>query len=129
VTPKQFAKLALSLPEAVESAHMGHPDFRVKGKIFASLGAPDDQWAMVKLSPEQQASFVATDAAAFQPCNGAWGRGGCTNVRLKSAPRELVRAAQQLAYENIAGPATDSNSKSQRATRGKSNRGPRQTKP
>ena len=107
MTPQQFRKLALSFPGTIESEHMQHPDFRLGGKIFASLGAPDDQWAMVKLTPEQQASFVASDAAAFQPCNGAWGRSGCTSVRLKVAKSALVRAAQQLAYENISGPSAD----------------------
>ena len=59
MTPDGFCGLALSLPDAVESAHMGHPDFRVGGKIFASLGYPDAHWGRVKLTPEQQADFVA----------------------------------------------------------------------
>jgi hypothetical protein len=58
MTPASFRKLALALPEAVEAAHMDHPDFRVVGKIFATLGYPDEPRGMVKLTPEQQADFV-----------------------------------------------------------------------
>jgi YjbR protein len=53
VTADDFRKLALSLPEAVESAHMHHPDFRVRGKIFATIGYPDRNWAVAKLTPEE----------------------------------------------------------------------------
>lgn len=58
MTPDQFRKLALRFPEAAESAHMAHPDFRVRGKIFATLGYPDDRHGMVKLTPDQQADFL-----------------------------------------------------------------------
>jgi len=73
MTPKEFRKSALSFPEAEESSHMGHPDFRVKGKIFATLG-PDEDWGMVKLTSEQQAPVVKEQPAVFQPASGAWGR-------------------------------------------------------
>jgi hypothetical protein len=53
MTAEEFRKMALSLPETSEAAHMGHPDFRVGGKIFATLSPPDEDWAMVKLTPEQ----------------------------------------------------------------------------
>lgn len=102
MTPRQFANAALSLPEVVEAEHMGHPDFRIHGKIFASLGAPSDEWGMVKLSPDQQQSFVTAAPDTFQPCTGAWGRQGCTNVRLKNADAELVKEAQRVAHDNIA---------------------------
>src|SRR5206468_9304921 len=58
MTPEGFRRLALRMPEASESAHMGHPDFRVRGKIFATLSYPDESWGMVKLTPEQQEAFV-----------------------------------------------------------------------
>ncbi|MDR3704049.1 MAG: MmcQ/YjbR family DNA-binding protein [Candidatus Sulfopaludibacter sp.] len=58
MTPEDFRRLALSFPETTEQEHMHHPDFRVRGKIFATLGYPHDNWAMVKLPPEQQANFV-----------------------------------------------------------------------
>ena len=60
MTTEGFRRLALSFPEATEEAHMGHPDFRVRGKIFATLGYPDLSWGMVKLTPEQQDAFVDT---------------------------------------------------------------------
>ena len=63
MTPDTFRRLARTMPEAIEVGHMGHPDFRVGGKIFATLGYPEDGWAMVKSTPEQQEAFVATEPA------------------------------------------------------------------
>ena len=71
MTANDFRKIALSFPEAIESAHMNHPDFRVRGKIFATLGYPDENWAVVKLTPEEQKSFVRADPDVFQPVKGA----------------------------------------------------------
>ena len=76
---------------------MNHPDFRVDGKVFATLGSPDDGWGMVKLTPEQQQSFVRKAPEVFNPCSGAWGRGGATNVHLASATRKVLRAAMDCA--------------------------------
>src|SRR5947208_14538049 len=76
MTARDFREIALSFPEAVESAHMSHPDFRVDGRIFATLGYPDEEWGMIKLTPEGQRSFVRTDPAVFRPVKGAWGRRG-----------------------------------------------------
>lgn len=102
MTAAEFRKLALSLPEAVESAHMGHPDFRVAGKkIFATLG-PDGSWGMVKLTPQQQASLVALDADTYGPASGAWGHGGATIVQLRTAKEEVVRGALLDAWRNAA---------------------------
>ena len=101
MTPQQFRKIALSLPNALESQHVGHPDFRVGGKIFASLGAPNDEWGMVKLTPEQQKAFCDADVNAFKPCNGAWGRQGCTYVKLAAVKTGVVRSALTLAVENM----------------------------
>jgi hypothetical protein len=97
----EFRNLALSLPEASEEAHMGHPDFRVRGKIFATLG-PDEAWGMVKLTSEEQALFVRTAPAVFKPVNGAWGRQGCTYVRLESATEPEVRQALVAAWRKTA---------------------------
>src|SRR5262245_20394406 len=80
VTPATFRRLALSLPEASEAAHMGHPDFRVRNKIFASLGTPDRDWGTVKLTPEQQGVLTEAEPAVFKPATGAWGRRGWTHV-------------------------------------------------
>jgi hypothetical protein len=94
--------MALALPEVVESSHMGHPDFRVGGKIFATLAAPDPAWAMVKLTPEEQEVFVQIDPEGFQPVKGGWGRQGATNVRLRSARKGLVREALLTAWRGRA---------------------------
>jgi hypothetical protein len=102
MTPQQFRKIALSLPDTIESQHIRHPDFRVGGKIFATLGAPNDEFGMVKLSPEQQRAFCNADANAFQPCNGAWGRQGCTYVKLAAVKTAVARSALVLAHENVA---------------------------
>jgi hypothetical protein len=80
---------------------MGHPDFRVRGKIFATLG-PNEDWGMVKLTTEQQASFVRIEPNAFQPASGAWGRRGCTIVRLGVANEASVRQALIAAWRNTA---------------------------
>jgi hypothetical protein len=102
MTSTTFRRVALALPEAKESEHHGHPDFRVKGKIFATLGYPDNGGGMVKLTPEQQASFIASHPEAFSPCAGAWGERGATAVRLKHADRATVARALRLAWRNAA---------------------------
>jgi hypothetical protein len=101
VTAHEFRILALSLLETSEDAHMGHPDFRVRGKIFATLG-PDEDWGMVKLTPDQQAWFVRTEPGIFQPFSGAWGRRGCTKVCLAAAQVLTVREALIAAWRNTA---------------------------
>ena len=94
--------MALEIPTAVERSHMNHPDFRVAGKIFASLGAPDQNWAMVKLTPKQQRILIEKAPTVFKPCSGAWGRQGATNVHLAAAKPRIVRAAFDAAAKNIA---------------------------
>ncbi len=89
MTTNDFRRLALSLPEAIESAHMEHPDFRVSGKIFATLGHPANGWGMVKLTPEQQHYFSKAEPEVFVPVNGTWGRRGATSVNLKAANKKL----------------------------------------
>lgn len=101
MTADEFRRLALELPEASEAEHMGHPDFRVRGKIFATLG-PDEDWGMVKLTTDLQASFVRTEPDVFQPIKGAWGRRGCTRVCLASAQELTVRQALIMAWRNTA---------------------------
>jgi hypothetical protein len=103
VTAEEFRRLALSFPEALEGAHMHHPDFRVRGgKIFATLAYPDKKWGMVKLTPEQQEEFVRAEPEVFEPVKGGWGRGGATSVRLKSAKKKTVRPAMAAAWCNAA---------------------------
>jgi hypothetical protein len=104
MTPDAFRRLALALPEAVEAGHMGHPDFRVRGKVFATLGAPDPGHATVKLTPDQQEAAVAALPAVFRPAAGAWGRRGYTHVRLRPAKVASVKTVLALAWRNTAPP-------------------------
>jgi hypothetical protein len=110
VTPNNFRRLALALPGTVESSHMGHPDFRVGNRIFATLGYPDNSWAMVKLKPDEQTALVTTQPSIFKPVKGAWGLRGSTNVCLGEADRASVENALSLAWQNLApgtaGPAS-----------------------
>lgn len=98
MTEVEFRELALSLPEAVEGAHMDHPDFRVGGKIFATL-QPGLKKGMVSLSPEEQARFIEDAPKMFEPVAGAWGRGGATSVVLAAADEEIVGEALTLAWQ------------------------------
>src|SRR5881394_1516270 len=102
MTADKFRSLALEIPGAVESAHMNHPDFRIGGKVFASLGYPGDGHAMVKLTPEQQRTFMEEEPGLFAPCAGAWGRQGSTSVDLAAAKIGVVRAALEAAAKNVA---------------------------
>ncbi len=80
---------------------MDHPDFRIAGKIFASLGYPDDAHGMVKLTADQQRVFCAKAPSVFTPCAGAWGKQGSTKVLLPHANADLVRAALRAASDHI----------------------------
>jgi hypothetical protein len=101
-TAADFRRLALSLPEATEGAHMDHPDFRVRNKVFASLGYPDKSCGMVKLTPEQQQLLLETEPKMFKPAAGAWGRRGCTIVTLAAADRTTLLSALRMAWRNAA---------------------------
>jgi hypothetical protein len=98
VTANDFRRLALSFPESEERSHMDHPDFRVGGRIFATLGYPEEGWAMVKITPVEQAMLVKAQPKVFNPCTGAWGRRGATNVRLKAARKPTLRRALEAAW-------------------------------
>jgi hypothetical protein len=102
VTANDFRRVALCLPEAIESAHMDHPDFRVGGKIFATLGHPAQGWGMVKLTPEQQHYFSKAEPKVFVPVKGAWGRRGATSVNLKAANEKTLEKALNAAWRNTA---------------------------
>jgi len=102
MTTKDFRTLALALPETEERAHMSHPDFRVAGKIFATLGYPDKTRGMVKLSPEDQHNFSKDYPEAFTPVKGVWGRRGATSVHLKAAKKDVLSKAIQAAWRNTA---------------------------
>ena|SRR5215475_3886711 len=102
MTAQDFRRVALSLPEATENSHMDHPDFRVGGKIFASLGYPNKLRGMVKLPPEQQKSFSREYPDAFTPVKGGWGRNGATQVDLENVDESTLRRAMRSAYQNVA---------------------------
>ncbi len=99
MTSERFRRIALAFDGAVEGAHMGHPDFRVDKRIFASLH-DDNQSGMVKLTPDQQSSFIDDYPAAFAPEAGAWGRSGCTRVTLKAVNDDILGEALTLAWQN-----------------------------
>ena len=96
-----FRRLALTLPGAIESSHMGHPDFRFNGRIFATLSAQEKGCGMVKLTPEQQQAFVTEQPETFSPVHGGWGRMGCTFVHLDAADEALIAGALSTAYHNL----------------------------
>jgi hypothetical protein len=108
MTVAQFRRLALSMPDAVERSHMGHPDFRVRGKIFASLFSPRDAKdgetvGMVKLTPKQQRAFIEAHPRVFEPVSGGWGVRGATQVRLKRKSNlATLRRAIMTAWRNTA---------------------------
>ena len=99
MTADEFREIALSFPNATESAHMNHPDFRANGKIFATLGYPDETRGMVKLTPADQKKIVEAHPQIFEPVKGAWGLQGSTSVILKSAKPEILRHAMDLAWQ------------------------------
>jgi hypothetical protein len=101
MTANKFCSLALEISGAIESAHMNHPDFRIDGKVFASVGYPDDDHGMVKLTPEQQRAFLKRAPSVFKPCAGAWGRQGSTSVALCAAKVDLLRSALEAASKNV----------------------------
>jgi hypothetical protein len=101
LTADTFRDIALSMQGAIERAHMGHPDFRANGRIFATLQA-DDQRGMVKLTPEEQREFMRMHPKMFVPASGAWGRQGCTMVQLDAADEATVRGAMILAWQHVA---------------------------
>jgi len=94
-----FRRLALSLPSAEESSHMGSPDFRVGGRIFATLAAAKLGYGNIMITPEQQTAFAAELPEIFIPVPGGWGRGGATHVNLAVATEDVVLGALQAAHK------------------------------
>jgi hypothetical protein len=97
---KDFRRIALSFDGAEESSHMGSPDFRVGGKIFATLAHQRLGYGNIKLTPEMQADFVEELPEVFLPVAGGWGRGGMTHVRLAAANEDVLRGALQAAWKS-----------------------------
>lgn len=102
MTAADFRRFALSLPEATESAHHGHPDFRVCGKIFATLAYEKEGFGVLLLSPDEQQGMVADAPEVFSPVNGAWGRNGATKVKLSKVTQVVLEGALHSAWRRRA---------------------------
>ena len=102
LTPADFRNLALQLPGVEEKSHMNHPDFRVNGRIIATLGAPNVEYAMVQLTADQQKQLLTDYPQTFTPAAGAWGAKGSTLIKLAVADPGAVRQAIHHAWTNRA---------------------------
>ena len=102
MTAKDFRRIALALPEAVEASHFGKPDFRVGGKIFATLALESEGYGVLLLTPEQQRGMVEDGPEIFSPVPKGWGRMGATRVRLAKVPRDILAAALRTAWQRRA---------------------------
>ena len=102
MTAAQFREIALSFPETVEASHMGHPDFRVGGKIFATLGYPNEGHGVLLLSPEEQRELISQHPEMFESVPGGWGRRGSTQVMLKQITQPILKAAMRKAWKRKA---------------------------
>jgi len=94
-----FRRIALSLPGAEESSHMGAPDFRVGGRIFATLASQSKGYGNLMITPEQQARFVEEAPDIFVPVAGGWGRNGATHIRLATANEDVLAGALHTAWK------------------------------
>jgi hypothetical protein len=99
MTSDDFRRIALSLEGAEEGSHMGSADFRVGGRIFATLAAQKHGYGNLMLDPEQQQAFVAEQPDVFIPIAGGWGRNGATHLKLSAANEDLVYGALQTAWK------------------------------
>ena len=98
MTAANFRRIALSFPEAVEGSHFGNPDFRVGGKIFATLSLASEGYGVLLLAPEQQAGMVEDEPRIFSPVPGGWGRKGSTRVLLAKVAPDILEAALRTAW-------------------------------
>jgi hypothetical protein len=99
VNAADFRRLALALEGAEEGSHMGSPDFRVGGRIFATLASQKQGYGNLMLTPEQQAAFVAEEPDVFLPVHGGWGRNGATHIRLDAATEDMLAGALHTAWK------------------------------
>jgi hypothetical protein len=102
MTAAGFRRIALSMPEAVEGSHFGNADFRVGGKIFATLALEKEGYGVLLLSPEQQAGMVEDEPELFSPVPGGWGKHGATRVRLAKVKQDILEAALRTAWRKRA---------------------------
>ena len=104
MTGADFRRIALSMPEAVEGSHFGHADFRVGGKIFATLGLEKEGYGVLLLAPEQQAGMVEDEPEIFSPVPGGWGRQGSTRVRFAKVTPDVLEGALRTAWQRKSAP-------------------------
>ncbi|MGH9521201.1 MAG: MmcQ/YjbR family DNA-binding protein [Terriglobales bacterium] len=105
MTASDFRRLALALPGTIESSHFGNPDFRVNGKIFATLSLEREGFGVLLLSPEEQAGMVADAPEVFSPVPGGWGRKGSTRVYLATVHPDVLEGALRVAWTRKSKPA------------------------
>ena len=121
MTPADFRRIALSLEGAEESSHMGSPDFRVGGRIFATLASQKLGYGNLMLTPELQADFVQERPEVFLPVSGGWGKSGATHIRLAGTNEDeltgALRTAWKLRIEKNTGPAGKSRNSPRRSPR------------
>jgi hypothetical protein len=114
---KDFRRIALDLEGAVESAHMGHPDFRAHGRIFATI-QHDSQWGGLMLTPEQQQGFLRDQPGAFKPAAGAWGAAGATLVHFGSVDEDTLGEALTFCWQNAAAKSAATKATKKKPTKG-----------
>jgi len=99
MTPSDFRRIALSFPGAEEGSHMGAADFRVGGRIFATLAAVSQGFGNLMLTPDHQAAFILEQPGIFLPVHGGWGRNGATHIRLAAASEDVLAGALHTAWK------------------------------
>ena len=102
MTADDFRRIALSFEGAEEGSHMGNPDFRVGGRIFATLASVRQGFGNLMLTPEQQADFASELPSLFVPVAGGWGRMGATHIRLADATEDILTGALHAAWQTRA---------------------------
>jgi len=115
---QDFRRIALSLEGAEEGSHMGSPDFRVGGRIFATLASQNQGYGNLMLTPEHQAAYVAELPEVFLPVPGGWGRMGATHIRLAKASEDVLSGALTTAWKL----RVETNRKTKRIRRGRAER-------
>ena len=100
--PATFRKIALSLPEATEGSHFSNADFRIAGKIFATLALEHQGYGVLLLTPDQQAGMIQDAPEIFSPVPGGWGEKGATRVTLAKVPSDILEAALRVAWRRKA---------------------------
>jgi hypothetical protein len=100
MTPKDFRRIALSFEGVEEGSHMGAVDFRVGGRIFATLASVKEGYGNLMLEPDQQEAFVTDAPDKFLPVHGGWGRMGVTHVRLAETTEDILEGALRTAWKN-----------------------------